>query len=97
MESANPDLKHPQAAFAEPLPYGYVYVGMTVDPPGRAPFVRLRCPAPCCPYSPECVEGEFFGVLTILIQFTSNSHLDPLHCAPEPIKHKELMKCTKTL
>jgi hypothetical protein len=40
MESANPDLKHPQAAFAEPLPYGYVYVGMTVDPPGRAPFVR---------------------------------------------------------
>ena len=40
MESANPDLKHPQAAFAEPLPYGYIYVGMTVDPPGRAPFVR---------------------------------------------------------
>jgi hypothetical protein len=40
MESANPDLNHPQAAFAEPLPYGYVYVGMTVDPPGRAPFVR---------------------------------------------------------
>jgi hypothetical protein len=40
MESANPDLKHPQAAFAEPLPYGYVYVGMTVDPPGRTPFVR---------------------------------------------------------
>jgi hypothetical protein len=40
MESANPDLNHPRAAFAEPLPYGYVYVGMTVDPPGRAPFVR---------------------------------------------------------
>ena len=40
MESANPDLKHPRAAFAEPLPYGYVYVGITVDPPGRAPFVR---------------------------------------------------------
>jgi hypothetical protein len=40
MESANPDLKHPQAAFAEPLPYGYIYAGMTVDPPGRAPFVR---------------------------------------------------------
>jgi len=51
MESANPDLKHPQAAFAEPLPYGYVYVGMTVDPPGRAPFVRLRCPAPSCPWN----------------------------------------------
>jgi hypothetical protein len=40
MESANPDLKHPQAEFAEPLPYGYIYAGMTVDPPGRAPFVR---------------------------------------------------------
>ena len=40
MESANPDLKHPQAAFAEPLPYGYVYVGITVEPLGRAPFVR---------------------------------------------------------
>jgi hypothetical protein len=40
MESANPDLNHPRAKFAEPLPYGYVYVGMTVDPPGRAPFVR---------------------------------------------------------
>jgi hypothetical protein len=40
MESANPDLNHPRAKFAEPLPYGYLYVGMTVDPPGRAPFVR---------------------------------------------------------
>ena len=40
IESANPDLIHPQAAFAEPLPYGYVYVGLTVDPLGRAPFVR---------------------------------------------------------
>jgi hypothetical protein len=40
MESANPDLKHPRAKFAEPLPYGYVYVGITVDPPGRTPFVR---------------------------------------------------------
>jgi hypothetical protein len=40
MESANLDLKHPRAKFAEPLPYGYIYAGMTVDPPGRAPFVR---------------------------------------------------------
>jgi hypothetical protein len=40
MESANPDLNHPRAKFAEPLPYGYIYAGMTVDPPGRAPFVR---------------------------------------------------------
>src|ERR671913_184449 len=40
MESANPDLRQPRAKFAEPLPYGYIYAGMTVDPPGRAPFVR---------------------------------------------------------
>ena len=40
MESANPDLRHRRAKFAEPLPYGYIYAGMTVDPPGRAPFVR---------------------------------------------------------
>jgi hypothetical protein len=29
MESAIPDLKHPRAKFAEPLPYGYIYAGMT--------------------------------------------------------------------
>jgi hypothetical protein len=40
MESANPDLRHPRAKFVEPLPYGYIYAGMTVDPPGRTPFVR---------------------------------------------------------
>jgi hypothetical protein len=40
MESANPNLKHPRTKFAEPLPYGYIFAGMTVDPPGRAPFVR---------------------------------------------------------
>jgi hypothetical protein len=40
METANPDLGYPRAAFAEPLPYGYVYAGMKIDPPGRAPFVR---------------------------------------------------------
>jgi hypothetical protein len=40
MESAIPDLKHPRAKLVEPLPYGYIYAGMTVDPPGRAPFVR---------------------------------------------------------
>ena len=40
MESTNPDLNHPRAKFAEPLPYGYIYAGMTVDPPGRTPFVR---------------------------------------------------------
>jgi hypothetical protein len=40
MEAAIPDLKHPKATFAEPLPYGYIYAGTTVDPPVRAPFVR---------------------------------------------------------
>jgi hypothetical protein len=40
MESANLNLKYPKATFAEPLPYGYIYVGMTVDPPSHAPFVR---------------------------------------------------------
>jgi uncharacterized membrane protein YkoI len=38
------------------------------------------------------VEGEFSEVLTILIQFTSNSHLHPLHCVPEPIKQKDVIE-----
>jgi hypothetical protein len=33
MESAISDLKYPKAKFAEPLPYGYIYAGITVDPP----------------------------------------------------------------
>ncbi|NKZ04449.1 hypothetical protein [Actinomadura latina] len=36
----NPSTKYPRAALREPAPYGYVYVGAAVDPPGRAPFVR---------------------------------------------------------
>jgi hypothetical protein len=36
----NPSPKYPKAALREPARYGYVYVGVTVDPPGRAPFVR---------------------------------------------------------
>ncbi|MFA1545610.1 hypothetical protein [Actinomadura chokoriensis] len=36
----NPRTKYPRATLREPAPYGYVYVGATVDPPGRAPFVR---------------------------------------------------------
>ena len=40
MESANPDLKYHKARFAESLPYGYLYAGMKIEPPGRAPFVR---------------------------------------------------------
>jgi hypothetical protein len=40
MESANPGPEYPKAALAEPLPYGYLYAGMEIDPPGRAPLVR---------------------------------------------------------
>ncbi|NVI89503.1 hypothetical protein [Actinomadura sp. BRA 177] len=36
----NPSTKYPRATLREPAPYGYVYVGATIDPPGRAPFVR---------------------------------------------------------
>jgi hypothetical protein len=46
---------------------------------------------------PSACKGEISEVLTILIRFTSNSHLDPLHCVPEPTKQKEVMKCTQTL
>jgi hypothetical protein len=31
---------HPGAAFTEPAPYGYLYVGMRIDPPNRVPVVR---------------------------------------------------------
>ena len=40
MDSAKPGPEYPKAAFAEPLPYGYLYAGWEIDPPGRAPFVR---------------------------------------------------------
>jgi hypothetical protein len=40
METVGPELGYHRTAFAEPLPYGYVYAGMKVDPPGRVPFVR---------------------------------------------------------
>jgi hypothetical protein len=33
-------LSYPRATFAEPMPYGYVYIGMRIDPPRRTPFVR---------------------------------------------------------
>jgi hypothetical protein len=36
----NPSLNYPRATFTEPMPYGYVYIGMRIDPPGRTPFVR---------------------------------------------------------
>lgn len=28
------------AQFTEPMPYGYVYIGMRIEPPSRVPFVR---------------------------------------------------------
>lgn len=34
------DLKYPKATFTEPKPYGYLYIGMRIDPPSRVPFVR---------------------------------------------------------
>jgi hypothetical protein len=40
MDTASPHLGYPRAVFTKPLPYGYLYAGMEIDPPGRAPFVR---------------------------------------------------------
>lgn len=40
MESANVDPKYHKATLAEPMPYGYLYAGIKIDPPGRTPFVR---------------------------------------------------------
>ncbi len=40
MKPVNPNLEYPKATFAEPLPYGYIYAGMEIDPPTRAAFVR---------------------------------------------------------
>lgn len=40
MTVTEPELSYPRATFTKPLPYGYVYIGFRVDPPGRFPFVR---------------------------------------------------------
>jgi hypothetical protein len=40
VKPVNPNLEYPKATLAEPLPYGYIYAGMEIDPPSRAPFVR---------------------------------------------------------
>ena len=40
MRYADPNPEYPKATFAEALPYGYIYVGMMIDPPSHAPFVR---------------------------------------------------------
>ena len=74
----------------------------TTNPTRRATTARLfsfntNLPDTLVHYAPECAEVEFSEVVKIHIQFTSDSHLHLLHCAPEPIKHKELMKCTRTL
>lgn len=36
----DPNVNDPRPAFTEPMPYGYIYLGMRIDPPGRVPFVR---------------------------------------------------------
>lgn len=40
MKSVDANPRYPKATFTEPLPYGYIYAGMKVDPPSHAPFVR---------------------------------------------------------
>jgi hypothetical protein len=41
MTAHNPVLTYPKTTFtAEPTSYGYIYIGMRVDPPRRIPFVR---------------------------------------------------------
>ena len=40
MVSVDANPRYPKATFTELLPYGYIYAGMKVDPPSRAPFVR---------------------------------------------------------
>ena len=40
MTIEDPSLTYPSATFTEPMPYGYVYIGMRIDPPRRTPFVR---------------------------------------------------------
>jgi hypothetical protein len=45
----------------------------------------------------EILRASSFGDSRKFSQFSSNSHLHPLHCTLEPIKHKDVMKCTQTL
>jgi hypothetical protein len=40
MTADNARLAAPRATFTEPTPYGYLYLGMRIDPPRRLPFVR---------------------------------------------------------
>lgn len=40
MPPATPGSRTPRATFTEPTPYGYLYIGMRIDPPRHTPFVR---------------------------------------------------------
>jgi hypothetical protein len=40
MTADNPSRTYPRLTFTKPMPYGYVYLGMRIDPPRRTPFVR---------------------------------------------------------
>jgi uncharacterized membrane protein YkoI len=59
---------------------------MSMMPPGGARRSDRKA------YSPKCLEGEFYEVVKIHIQFSSNSHLHPLHSAQQPPKEKEIRK-----
>lgn len=39
MTTGDRSLRHRKATFTEPAPYGYLYVGMRIDPPRGMPFV----------------------------------------------------------
>lgn len=40
MTVEDPSLTYPRATFTQPMPYGYIYLGMRIDPPRHTPFVR---------------------------------------------------------
>ncbi|GAA4894184.1 hypothetical protein GCM10023405_11040 [Streptomonospora salina] len=40
MTTGDPAPAYAGAPFTEPMPYGYLYLGRRVDPPGRFPFLR---------------------------------------------------------
>lgn len=40
MDTTAQGASFPRATFVAPLPYGYIYAGLTVDPPDHGPFVR---------------------------------------------------------
>jgi hypothetical protein len=40
MTVEDPSLTYPRATFTKPMPYGYIYLGLRIDPPRHTPFVR---------------------------------------------------------